>query len=57
MPNVFMLVQENRVEWISLRPIAVDQSEITVTTLIPCNEDLTTKKRTPIGRKIIISPI
>ena len=44
MPNVFMLVQENHVEWISLRPIAVDQSEITVTTLIPCNEDLDNEK-------------
>ena len=40
MPNTAMLVQEKHVDWISFRPIAVDTTEITITTLIPEDEDL-----------------
>ena len=40
MPNMFMLVQENHVDWINLRPLDVDRTEITVTTLIPIDVDL-----------------
>ena len=34
-PQTSLLVQERHVDWISIRPIAVDRSEITLTSLVP----------------------
>ena len=40
MPGDSLLMQRDHVDWISMRPIDIDQTEITITSLIP--EDMTT---------------
>lgn len=44
LPNSVMLVQEKHVELIQLQPLAVDQTEIVITTLIPKSEDVDNEK-------------
>ena len=35
MPADSLLMQRDHVDWINMRPIAVDQTEITITSLVP----------------------
>jgi len=41
MPNTALLIQKEHVDWIQFRAIVVDKTEITITSLIPKNADLT----------------
>jgi len=45
LPNSALLVQKEHLDWIQFRPLSVNETEITVATLIPYAADLNNEKQ------------